>query len=90
MPPGKRKKPKIKNKKSKKKKVKRALKNWLGIRFEIFKRDNFTCQYCGRKVVDGIKLHCDHVHPVCKGGDNSSKNLITACSDCNIGKKFFL
>jgi len=57
------------------------------LRFEILKRDNFTCQYCGRNVIeDGIKLQIDHIHPKSKGGINSRMNLITACSDCNIGK----
>lgn len=55
------------------------------IRFEIFKRDNFTCQYCGRKAPD-IVLHCDHIDPKSKGGNNTILNLITACEGCNLGK----
>jgi hypothetical protein len=55
------------------------------IRMEIFKRDSFTCQYCGRKSPDVI-LQVDHIHPVAKGGDNDIMNLITACFDCNSGK----
>lgn len=54
-------------------------------RFEIFKRDRFTCQYCGRKPPDVI-LQVDHIVPVSKGGDNSKVNLVTACRDCNVGK----
>ena len=38
------------------------------LRFEVFKRDNFTCQYCGRKSPDVI-LHVDHIDPVKNGGD---------------------
>lgn len=56
------------------------------IRFEIFKRDSFKCQYCGNSAPDVI-LHIDHIHPVSKGGDNDITNLITACFDCNMGKK---
>lgn len=56
------------------------------IRFEIFKRDSFKCQYCGVSAPDVI-LHVDHIHPVSKGGDNDISNLITSCFDCNMGKK---
>lgn len=55
-------------------------------RFEVLKRDEFTCQYCGRKAPDVI-LHIDHINPVAKGGDNNILNLITSCADCNLGKK---
>lgn len=54
-------------------------------RFEVFKRDNFTCQYCGR-TPPAVVLHVDHIVPVSKGGDNDQLNLTTACSDCNLGK----
>ncbi|PPC95218.1 MAG: HNH endonuclease [Methylotenera sp.] len=56
------------------------------IRFEVFKRDSFKCQYCGSSAPDVI-LHVDHIHPVSKGGDNDITNLITSCFDCNMGKK---
>ena len=55
------------------------------LRFEIFKRDSFTCQYCGN-TPPKIVLELDHITPVCEGGDNSEDNLITACFDCNRGK----
>ena len=55
------------------------------LRFEVFKRDNFTCQYCGRMAPDVI-LEVDHIKPVCKGGENDILNLITSCKDCNRGK----
>ncbi len=55
------------------------------IRFEVFKRDKFTCQYCGRKAPD-IVLQIDHMTPVSKGGTNDLLNLITSCIDCNLGK----
>jgi 5-methylcytosine-specific restriction endonuclease McrA len=56
------------------------------LRFEIFQRDNFTCQYCGRTKKVGIKLVIDHKVPVSKGGTDSPENLITACDECNLGK----
>lgn len=55
------------------------------LRFEVFKRDSFTCQYCGRKAPD-VVLEVDHIHPVSKGGKNELMNLITSCRDCNRGK----
>lgn len=54
-------------------------------RFEVFKRDKFTCQFCGQSSPD-IILEIDHLNPVSKGGDNSLINLITSCFDCNRGK----
>lgn len=55
------------------------------IRFEVFKRDKFTCQYCGRMSPDVI-LEVDHIKPVAEGGENDILNLITSCRDCNRGK----
>jgi len=54
-------------------------------RFEIFKRDSFTCQYCGR-TPPGVVLECDHVTASANGGSDESHNLITSCFDCNRGK----
>lgn len=55
------------------------------IRFEVFKRDGFRCQYCGRESPE-VKLEVDHIEPVSKGGTNEIFNLVTACFDCNRGK----
>lgn len=55
------------------------------IRFEIFKRDSFTCQYCG-ETAPNVLLEVDHIEPVSKGGTNEIINLITSCRDCNRGK----
>lgn len=55
-------------------------------RFKIFERDNFCCQYCGKKPPQ-IILHIDHIHPVKHGGGNEDLNLITSCQDCNFGKR---
>lgn len=54
-------------------------------RFEVFKRDSFTCQYCGLAAPEVI-LHIDHIEPVSKGGSNDILNLITSCKGCNLGK----
>lgn len=55
------------------------------LRFEVFKRDNFTCQYCGAKPPDTV-LEVDHVHPRSLGGRDLIENLKTACWNCNRGK----
>lgn len=54
-------------------------------RFEVFKRDGFTCQYCGAHPPD-VTLHVDHVIAIANGGRNDMDNLVTACADCNLGK----
>lgn len=55
------------------------------LRFDIFKRDEFTCQYCGRKP-PAVLLEVDHVISVSEGGGNDDHNLVTSCFDCNRGK----
>jgi len=47
---------------------------------EVFRRDNYTCQYCGRKTA---KLTLDHVTPRHQGGIHSWDNLVAACPACN-------
>ncbi len=54
-------------------------------RFEVFKRDQFQCQYCGRNP-PAVVLEADHVVPVSEGGPDTMDNLVTACFDCNSGK----
>lgn len=54
-------------------------------RFEVFKRDSFTCQYCGASPPN-VVLHADHITAVSNGGKNTKDNLITSCSSCNLGK----
>lgn len=55
------------------------------VRFEVFKRDGFCCQYCGQSAPD-VVLEVDHISPVSKGGDNDILNLVTSCWECNSGK----
>ena len=59
------------------------------MRFEIFKRDGFECQYCGA-TPPGVLLHCDHIEPVSRGGKTEMDNLVTACEACNQGKSDIL
>lgn len=55
------------------------------LRFEVMRRDNHSCQYCGRSAPD-VELQVDHVVPVTLGGTDHPSNLKTACRDCNSGK----
>ncbi len=49
-------------------------------RREVFRRDNYTCQYCGRR--DGT-LTVDHVKPKHQGGLHIWTNVVAACPNCN-------
>lgn len=55
------------------------------LRFEVFKRDGFACQYCGAHPPQAV-LHVDHIIPVSTGGGDAMGNLTTACQGCNLGK----
>jgi len=63
---------------------------YLKIRFEIFKRDNFKCAYCGRSADDRVLLVVEHIKPISSGGNSNIENLITSCNECNAGKLDFL
>lgn len=54
-------------------------------RFEVFKRDEFTCRYCGR-TSPAVVLEIDHIVPRSEGGDDDPINLTTSCYECNRGK----
>lgn len=54
-------------------------------RYEVLKRDNHTCRYCGATAPEA-KLTVDHVTPVALGGGDDPSNLVAACRDCNYGK----
>lgn len=56
------------------------------LRWQVLSRDNWTCQYCGAKASDGVRLHVDHIVPVSRGGKTVLDNLVTACEKCNLGK----
>jgi hypothetical protein len=55
------------------------------VRFEVFKRDSFKCQYCGRCAPE-IVLELEHIEPHSKGGSDEILNLLTSCWECNNGK----
>ena len=47
-------------------------------RRNVLRRDDFTCQYCGRQL-PASKLNLDHVVPRARGGGSGWENLVTAC-----------
>jgi len=51
-------------------------------RRNVFKRDHWTCQYCGRQP-GGEELTIDHVVPRSQGGVSTWENCVLACVDCN-------
>jgi hypothetical protein len=59
-------------------------KKWKYITAQVFKRDNYTCHYCGQ--VGGI-LECDHKVAFSMGGSDELDNLLTACRRCNRRKR---
>jgi hypothetical protein len=57
---------------------------WEALRRAVFKRDNYTCKYCGLRAG---QLECDHVMPVSRGGTDDPSNLVAACVPCNRSKR---
>lgn len=55
------------------------------IKEEVFKRDQYTCQYCGRKF-SVSELGVDHIIPLSHGGNSEPDNLVKACMECNCTK----
>lgn len=51
-------------------------------RRNVFKRDKYTCQYCGKQP-GTHELTIDHVVPRAQGGQSTWENCVLACIDCN-------
>jgi len=49
-------------------------------RFEVFNRDHYTCQYCGRET---RQLTLDHIIPRFRSGQHTWENVVSACVPCN-------
>ena len=54
-------------------------------RFNIYARDDNTCQYCGRRFRRS-DLNLDHVVPRSRGGNTSWENVVCSCVACNLRK----
>jgi 5-methylcytosine-specific restriction endonuclease McrA len=60
----------------------------LGVKFSrtnVYLRDQYTCQYCARKL-PAAELTFDHLIPRSRGGRRSFANIVTACRPCNTRK----
>lgn len=71
-----------------------GVKAYLKLRFDVFKRDNFKCIYCGRSPIEdgSVKLELEHIEPT-NGKPTKQmweksreEDLATACKECNLGK----
>lgn len=51
-------------------------------RRNVMHRDNYTCQYCGKRG----DLTIDHVIPRSRGGKDTWDNVVVACLRCNVNK----
>ena len=54
-------------------------------RENIYKRDKYTCQYCGKKL-DQKQLNLDHILPRHRGGKTAWTNVVSCCFECNLKK----
>jgi 5-methylcytosine-specific restriction endonuclease McrA len=54
-------------------------------RVNVLTRDNFTCQYCGKRF-PVRKLNYDHVVPRSRGGRTVWENIVSCCYPCNARK----
>lgn len=58
----------------------------LGLRYDILRRDKFSCTLCGRvPKIHNITLQIDHIVPF-NGSNTTPDNLRTLCNECNNGK----
>jgi 5-methylcytosine-specific restriction endonuclease McrA len=65
-----------------------SVKQWRSLRTRVFRRDRFTCVYCGSDVRRAPQ--CDHVVPLARGGKTALENLATSCKSCNSSKRDLL
>lgn len=65
---------------------------WEATRRFVFERDDYTCQWCGRRVVRTLEkvpwqANVDHIRPLARGGHPTDpRNLETLCRSCNEDK----
>jgi 5-methylcytosine-specific restriction endonuclease McrA len=60
--------------------IKRPYRQRRLTRFEVFNRDRYTCQYCGKETK---QLTLDHILPRYRGGEHTWENVVGACVPCN-------
>lgn len=59
--------------------------DWDSRRKDVYARDDYTCQNCGRTggPSGNAELHAHHIVPKSKGGSHAKSNLVTVCKDCH-------
>lgn len=59
--------------------------DWEARRQEVYQRDDYTCQNCGRSggSQGNVELHAHHIVPKSKGGTHKKRNLVTVCKACH-------
>jgi len=59
--------------------------DWDARRRQVYGRDEWTCQNCGRRggPYGDQELHCHHIVPKGRGGSHRVSNLVTLCEDCH-------
>lgn len=57
----------------------------FNIKMRVVRRDNYTCQSCGKHLLDN-EVEFDHIIPISKGGSTEEHNLRLTCFDCNRDK----
>lgn len=55
-------------------------------RQNLFLRDKFTCQYCGKLLKNPKERTIDHVIPKSRGGKTVWTNVVLCCKKCNLKK----
>jgi hypothetical protein len=54
-------------------------------KMRVVRRDNYTCQHCGKHLLD-TEVEFDHIIPISKGGSSVESNVRLTCFDCNRSK----
>jgi hypothetical protein len=55
------------------------------VKMRVVRRDNYTCQHCGKHLLDD-EVEFDHKIPISKGGSSEEHNVRLTCFDCNRDK----
>jgi hypothetical protein len=58
----------------------------FAVRMRVVRRDNYTCQHCGKHLADN-EVEFDHRIPIAKGGSSEEHNVRLTCFDCNRDKR---
>lgn len=58
----------------------------FSVKMRVVRRDNHTCQHCGKHLADN-EVEFDHKIPISKGGSSEESNIRLTCYDCNREKR---